>query len=88
MSSSKRDLGVDLELSPTVKVEHQRSCRECGLPIDSTRRRQTMLNVKLFGIGGGWRLCLCRQILVKGWGPKKQLLDPATEQWPKRMRDA
>ena len=41
------------------------------------------MELRLFGIGNGWRLCDCHQMLVRGWGPNKQFLNPleGEERW-------
>jgi hypothetical protein len=57
---------------------------KCGPEINLDCRRELKVMRNPFGIGGSSRLCDCKRSLslLKGWGPKKQILDPLKEDWP------
>jgi hypothetical protein len=81
-----KKLDIGHESQATHELCLTQVCAKCGREINLERRRQVMGMRNLFGIGGGWRLCDCKQSLLKGWGPKKQILDPLKEDWPRQNR--
>ncbi len=75
---------VDLTQESELDLRVSHVCANCGQEIKAARRRLVLPMVKLFGIGDGRRLCYCKQFLLKGWGPKKLILDPLRDDWPCR----
>jgi hypothetical protein len=70
------------DVEQTVDVKQALNCAKCAQELNPERRHEVRLAVKFFGIGGGWRLCDCNQMLLKGWGPKKLIKDLLTsEDW-------
>ena len=80
---SKTDSTLSLDQEMNLNLELTINCRKCGVKIDQELRRYLLVELRLFGIGYGWRLCDCRQMLVRGWGPDKEVLNPleGDESW-------
>ncbi len=74
------DQTLDSAVAPEIRLAHV--CAKCGQEINAEHRRRVLRMLKLFGIGNGWRPCDCKQSLLKGWGPKKQIFDPLRQDWP------
>src|SRR5579872_5190057 len=63
------DLDLTTESTAIPELRLSRVCAKCGQENNAARRHKVLTLVNLFGIGGGWRLCDCKQSLLKGWGP-------------------
>jgi hypothetical protein len=77
-----KDLDLTVDATPAPEIRLAQLCAKCGQEINTEHRRSVLAMLKLFGMGHGWRLCDCKQSLLKGWGPKKQIFDPLKQDWP------
>lgn len=56
-------------------------CRVCGVDLHSEKREEREQVIAFRGVAEGWRVCRCGQMVLKGRGRNKQILDPLAGDW-------